>query len=108
MLALSGFAVLGEAGYGIEAVSLAKDTEPDVVVIAIEEPLIRALQTVEAMADLLPGSPIVAYSSIRDPSSMRKAMLAGAKDYLPSPIKEEDLINSIHTVLAQEERRRAR
>jgi AmiR/NasT family two-component response regulator len=38
MLALSGFAVLGEAGYGIEAVSLAKKTEPDVVVIAIEEP----------------------------------------------------------------------
>ena len=108
MLALSGFAVLGEGGYGMEAMSLAKDTEPDVVVIAIEEPLIRALQTVEAMADLLPGSPIVAYSSIRDPSSMRKAMLAGVKDYLPSPIKEEDLINSIHTVLAQEERRRAR
>ena len=54
MLALSGFAVLGEAGYGMEAMSLARQTEPDVVVIAIEEPLIRALQTVEAMADLLP------------------------------------------------------
>ena len=59
MLALSGFAVLGEAGYGIEAVSLSKDTEPDVIVIAIEEPVIRALQTVEAVADLLPQSPLV-------------------------------------------------
>src|SRR3990172_4481328 len=72
MLALSGFAVLGEAGYGIEAVSLAKGTEPDVVVIAIEEPLARALQTVEAVADLLPQSPPLAYSSVRDPAPPRR------------------------------------
>jgi pilus assembly protein CpaE len=108
MLALTGFAVLGEAGYGIEAVSLAKETEPDVMVIAVEEPVIRALQTVEAVADLLPQSPIVAYSSIKDPASIRKAMLAGVADYLVTPVREEDLVSSIHGVLAQEERRRAR
>jgi len=108
MLALSGFAVLGEAGYGIEAVSLAKETEPDIIVIALEEPVVRALQTVEAVADLLPQSPVVAYSSIKDPTSMRKAMLAGVADYLVTPVREEDLINSIHAVLANEERKRAR
>ena len=100
MLALSGFAVLGEAGYGIEAVSLAKEAEPDVIVIAVEEPVVRALQTVEAVADLLPQSPIVAYSWIKDPASIRKAMLAGVADYLVTPVREEDLINSIHGVLA--------
>ncbi len=108
MLALSGFAVLGEAGYGIEAVSLAKESEPDVVVIAVEEPAIRALQTVEAVADLLPQSPVVAYSSIKDPQSIRKAMLAGVSDYLVTPVREEDLVTSIHGVLAQEEWRQAR
>src|SRR3990172_5189686 len=108
MLALSGFAVLGEAGYGMEAMTLARQTEPDVVVIAIEDPLIRALQTVEAMVDLLPKSPVIGYSSVRDPNSMRKAMVAGVKDYLSAPVKKEDLTNSIHTVMAQEERRRAR
>ncbi|KKL65304.1 hypothetical protein LCGC14_2156320 [marine sediment metagenome] len=108
MLALSGFAVLGEAGYGIEAVSLAKETEPDIVVVAVEEPVIRALQTVEAVADLLPQSPVVAYSSIKDPASIRKAMRAGVSDYLVTPVREEDLISSIHGVLAQEERKRAR
>ena len=108
MLALSGFAVLGEAGYGIEAVALAKETEPDVVIISVEEPVVRALQTVEAVADLLPQSPIVTYSSIKDPASMRKAMLAGVSDYLITPVREEELINSVHSVLAQEERRQAR
>jgi len=108
MLVLAGFAVLGDAGYGIEAVSVAKKTEPDVLIIAIEEPQIRALQTVEALADLLPHSPIIGYSSMRDNGAMRKAVLAGVKDYLNSPFKEEELISSIHTVTAQEERRRAR
>jgi len=108
MLALSGFAVLGEAGYGIEAVALAKETEPDVVIISLEEPVVRALQTVEAVADLLPQSPIVTYSSITDSASMRKAMLAGVSDFLVTPVREEDLINSVHNVLAQEERKRAR
>lgn len=108
MLALSGFAVLGEAGYGIEAVSLAKEAEPDVIIISIEEPVVRAMQTVEAVADLLPQSPIVAYSSITDAASMRKAMLAGVSDYLITPVREEDLVSSVHSVLAQEERKRAR
>ena len=108
MLALSGFGVVGEAGYGIEAVSLAKKTEPEAVVIAVEEPLSRSLQTVQAMVDLLPESPIIGHSTIRDSAAMRKAMVAGLKDYLPSPVKEEDLINSIHAALAHKERRRMR
>ncbi len=108
MLALSGFAILGEAGYGIEASALAKETEPDVVVIAVEEPLARALQTVQAVTDLLPESPVVAYSSISDPALMRRALLAGVKDYLLTPVKEEVIGQSIHAVIAQEEKRRAR
>ena len=108
MLALAGFAVTGEAGYGMEAIALAKETGPDVVVISLEEPIVRALQTVQAMADLLPQSPIIAYSASRDPNSLRKAMLAGVNDYLITPLNEEELIQSVHTVLSQEERRRAR
>jgi pilus assembly protein CpaE len=108
VLAVSGFSVVGEAGYGIEAVTLAKSAEPDVVVVAVEEPTIRALQTVEALADLLPHSAIIGYSTIRDPQAMRKAMLAGVNDYIAAPVREEELVNSIYTVLAQEERRRAR
>jgi len=108
LLAVSGFSIVGEAGYGIEAVSLAKQSDPDVVVIAIEEPTIRALQTVEALSDLLPHAALIGYSTVRDSQAMRKAMLAGVNDYILAPVKEEELINSIYTVLAQEERRRAR
>lgn len=107
-LAVSGFTVAGDAGYGIEAVTLAKKSDPDVIVIAIEEPTIRALQTVEALSDLLPNTAIIGYSTLRDPEAMRKSMLAGVSDFLAAPVKDEDLVNSIYTVLAQEERRRQR
>jgi len=108
MLALSGFTVLGEAGYGIEAVSLTRDTEPDVIVVSLEDPFERALLTVQAMADLLPQSPIIGYASSQSAGRMRKAMQAGVKDYLLTPLDEEELTQSIHSALSQEERRKAR
>lgn len=108
MLALSGFAVMGAAGYGMEAMTLARETTPEVVVVALEEPIARALQTVESVADVLPQVPIVAYSSIGDPSYIRRAMQVGVKDYLVCPLQEQDLANSINATLLQEERRQQR
>ncbi len=108
MLALSGFAVMGAAGYGMEAMTLARETTPEVVVVALEEPIARSLQTVESVADVLPEVPIIAYSSISDPSHIRRAMQVGVKDYLVSPLQEEELGRSIHAALAQEERRQQR
>jgi len=108
MLALAGFAVMGAAGFGMEAITLAKETDPQLIVAALEEPIARSLQTIESVADVLPTVPIIAYSTISDPNTIRKAMQIGIKDYLVMPLKEEDLSRSIFTVLAQEERRQQR
>jgi len=108
MLALSGFAVMGAAGYGMEAMTLARETQPEVVVVSLEEPMARSLQTVESVADVIPQVPIIAYSSIGDPSYIRRAMQVGVKDYLVAPLEEEELGRSIHAALAQEERRQQR
>jgi pilus assembly protein CpaE len=108
MLALSGFAVMGAAGYGMEAITLAKETDPQVIVASLEEPIARSLQTIESVADVLPTVPIIAYSTISDPNTIRKAMQISIKDYLVMPLKEEDLSRSIFTVLAQDERRQQR
>jgi len=108
MLALSGFAVMGASGYGMEAMTLARETNPEVVVVSLEEPIARSLQTVESVGDVLPEVPIVAYSSIGDPSYIRRAMQVGVKDYLIAPLQDEDLGRSINAALAQEERRQQR
>ncbi len=104
-LAPSSIDVVGRTDYGKAAIALARQSKPDVLIVAMEEPVSRAVRMVESLADLLPQSPIVVYSSIKDFGNIRRAMLAGAKDYLITPVSGEELVRSVHTVLAQEERR---
>jgi pilus assembly protein CpaE len=107
-LSLARFTVTGEAGYGIEAVTTAQEKDPDVVVLALEEPVARATQTMSALSDALPQTPIIVYSSLSDAASVRRAMIAGARDYLIKPPRPEELARAIYSVLEQEERRRSR
>jgi len=107
-LMLAHFTVSSEAGYGIEAVTVAKEQVPDVFVVSVEEPVARALQTVEALGDALPDTPTIAYSSLADAASVRRAMVSGARDYIIKPVKPEDLTRAIYGVMEQEERRRMR
>lgn len=100
--------VAGEVGYGTQAISLAVQSNPDIVLMAVENPVIRGLETAEAMANARPETPIIVYSSLNDPESMRRAMVLGVRDYIAQPIAAERLRQTIDTVLAQEERRRMR
>ncbi|MFQ5878693.1 MAG: CpaE family protein [Dehalococcoidia bacterium] len=108
MLALSGFAVLGESGHGIEAVSLAREVQPDIIVMAMEEPIVRPLQTIEAIVDALPHIPIIIYSSINDTATIRRAIRAGVRDFLVVPLKGEEVAQALSAILEQEERKRLR
>jgi pilus assembly protein CpaE len=107
-LTVGRFTVTGEAGYGIDAVTMAKDKNPDIIVLAMEEPVVRATQTMGNLADALPDTPVIAYSSMSDASSVRRAMVSGARDYLVKPPRPEELARAIYSVLEQEERRRTR
>jgi pilus assembly protein CpaE len=104
----SRFTIAGEAGFGTDAVSLAVELEPDVVLLGMNEPVVRSLQTVESLLNALPETPIIVYSSSRDLDLARRAMLAGARDFLTVPASAEDMGKSIVAVLESEERRQMR
>lgn len=108
MLVRSSFAILGHTGYGNEAIDLVKRSQPDAVVLAIEEPSAPGVKMVEVLTESLPQSSIIVYSSINDAKNIRRAMLAGAMDYLVAPISKEELARSVHTALARQKRRRER
>ena len=101
------FIVMGGVGYGAEALSLASELKPNVVLVGVEDPPSRALQTIESMSELLPDSPIIAYSSLTDSESARKAVVAGARDYLTKPLKMNEVVKAVQMALSQHERRRA-
>ena len=104
----AGLTIAGEAGYGTEAVSLALDARPDIVLLGVEEPAARALDTADAIANALPETPIVVYSTQSDADSLRRAMVVGARDYLVKPLSADSLATAISGVLSQEERRQMR
>jgi pilus assembly protein CpaE len=105
---LAHFTVVGEGGYGVEAVTVARERSSDVFLVAVEEPVALALQTIESLADAAPGIPTIVYSSLADAQSVRRAMVAGARDYLVKPVKPEDLSRAVYGVLEQEEKKRLR
>lgn len=100
--------IAGEAGFGTEAVSLAAETKPDVILCGLSRPPDRAIQTIEALLDVLPETPVVIYAQEQEVEVVRKAMLAGARDFLAMPADVDKLVNSIRSVLELEERRRLR
>jgi pilus assembly protein CpaE len=108
VLRATGFTFAGESDFGQEALSLATDVRPDVMVVALNEPMERALQTIESLLALLPETPVIAYSQSRDIEAARNAMLAGVRDFLPMPVKPETLRDSIIKSMAAEENRRLR
>jgi pilus assembly protein CpaE len=105
---LAHFTVVGEAGYGVEAVTVAKERQPDIFLVSVEEPVALALQTIEQITDAVPNAPTIVYSSLADAQSVRRAMVAGARDYIIKPLKPEDLGRAVYGVLEQEERKRLR
>jgi pilus assembly protein CpaE len=105
---IAHFSVVGEAGYGVEAVTVAREHPPDVFLVSVEEPVALALQTIEQLLDAVPSAPAVVFSSLVDAQSVRRAMVSGARDYLIKPLKPEELSRAVYGVLEQEERKRLR
>jgi pilus assembly protein CpaE len=98
--------IVGESSFGNAAVSWASRLDVDVVIVAVEEPVVRGLRTIDLLTSGETTWPIVAVSSHNDRESMRKAMLAGARDYLVLPASEADVRKSVMLVYQREQERR--
>jgi len=88
-----GFAVVGEAWPGIDAVRRASALRPDVVVLHIEEPIIPALRTAQALSDACDAGLAVITSS-HDIETVRRVMNAGAHDFATLPLSDDELRDS--------------
>lgn len=104
----SGLTMAGECGFGMEAASTASELQPDVILVGVAEPMERPLQTIESLQTFMPETPILVYSGTKELETVRKAMMAGAKDFLAKPIKPETLRNSVLAALLAEEKKRMR
>jgi pilus assembly protein CpaE len=88
--------VVSMARNGQEAIDLSADLKPDVVIMDINMPDMDGITATEAIKRKVPYIQIVILSVQSDPSYMRRAMLAGARDFLTKPPSIDDLTAAIH------------
>lgn len=98
--------VIGAAQSGREAITLTGQTKPDVVLMDINMPDMDGITATEMIRRSHPATQVVILSVQSDPSYMRRAMLAGARDFLTKPPMIDELIAAIRQAgkMAQEER----
>lgn len=97
-------AVVGEAHYGVEASRLAAALQPDVVLVHLREPFALSLRTLEAVQTAAPSATPIVVSKDLGPQIVQKAMLAGARGFVGSPVVAEALES---TIIVARERHRA-
>jgi len=101
-----GIEVVGAASGGREGIQMATELQPDVVIMDINMPDMDGITATEEIRRRLPFTQIVILSVQGDPSYMRRAMLAGARDFLTKPPVIDEFIGAVRRAgkLAQEER----
>jgi len=104
----SDIAVVGAARSGEEAIEMAKETKPDVILMDINMSDMDGITATEAILREVPFTQIVILSVQSEPDYMRRAMLAGARDFMVKPPSSDELIGTIRNVavLAQDQRKK--
>ena len=87
--------VVGKARTGLEAIDAAQKLKPDVMVMDINMPDMDGITATEEIRKILPYIQIVILSVQNDANYMRKAMLAGARDFLTKPPMIDELTIAI-------------
>ena len=98
--------VAGTAGSGEEAIQLAMDLRPDIIVMDINMPGIDGIAAAEIISQRLPNSPIVMMSVHGEAEQLKRAMLAGAREFLVKPFSGDEFATSIKRVHERELARR--
>ncbi len=98
--------VVGESTFGAAAYTWAQQLDVDVVIVSVEEPVARSLRTIESLTVGTRTWPVIGISSQGDRETMRKAMMAGVRDFLVRPVSSEDLHSTVVTIHRVELNRR--
>jgi len=94
--------VVGEAGNGDEAVRLARELEPSVIVMDCALPGMSGLMATRRILEQSPERKILMLSMHSEDTLVRQALAAGARGYVLKNAVNLDLVEAIHRVAAGE------
>ena len=99
LAAYGGMEVVAEVPNDEEALTLARKLRPDVVVMQVQMPVVRALETLEAMRSFPDPPKVVIVTMLESPRYMRAITGAGASAYLLKTSSAEHLIAAVRAAV---------
>jgi response regulator NasT len=106
MLEEEGYVVVAEAGDGQQAIDLAAETQPDVVILDVKMPVLDGLSAAERIvAEQV--APVVMLTAFSQRELVERAVEAGAMAYVVKPFGKADLIPAIEVSVSRHQQMRA-
>ncbi len=93
-----GMEVVGEASEGREAVRLAAELAPDVVIMDVAMPELNGIEATAKIIKHNPKTRVIMLSMYSDEAYLVRALSAGAKGYLLKDSAEMDLVRAVQVV----------
>lgn len=93
--------VIGQAATGEQAIQMAKEHQPDIILMDINMPGVDGIGASQKITEMLPSVQIIIMSVQSDSNYLRRAMLAGARDFLTKPFGGDELIATVRRVYSK-------
>ena len=94
--------IVGEAGTGKEAIKLASDLVPDVILMDIQMPDLNGVEATQRILNTQPDVGIIIVTMLEDDDSLFSAMRAGARGYVLKGADKAEMLKSIRAVVEGE------
>ena len=98
----SDMKVIGQASDGRQAIQLACDLQPDVIIMDASMPVLNGIEATRRIAAELPNIPVLCLSFQSNKRLVLAVLEAGASGYLLKDCAAEELITAIRTIIANQ------
>lgn len=94
--------VVGQADTGAEAVELAVELRPDLVVLDVEMPVMDGIAAARRIREVLPEARIIMLTVWEDDEHLLEAVRVGVHGYLLKDLRPEELYEMVRSVMRDE------
>jgi YesN/AraC family two-component response regulator len=95
------YEVVGEAGTGIEAITLVKTLSPDIVMLDIIMPQLGGIETLRFLHSMDKNLKIIMVSALDSLDKVKECMKAGAQHYILKPFEPEKVKEIVEKIVQQ-------
>ncbi|MBZ0114064.1 MAG: response regulator transcription factor [Thermoanaerobaculia bacterium] len=99
LLEIRGFEVVGEASNGQEAIDLAAELQPEIVLMDLSMPVMNGIEATRQLHETQPDVRVVVLTASMDDDDLFQALKAGAQGYLMKNLEADSFFSLLEGVL---------